>query len=121
MPPRIHPPEEAFLYSNCGYALAALIVEEVSGTPFDQYVQHGIFHRWRLEDYRTGGYTSLMAVGTFRRLRRHSSSMPSCWTSLPIEGLRRLSTRCTPGHLRRTACAVRTPGHLPTCAPLHQP
>ncbi len=38
MPPRTYEPGEAFLYSNHGYALAAYIVEQVSGTPFDQYV-----------------------------------------------------------------------------------
>jgi CubicO group peptidase (beta-lactamase class C family) len=43
MPPRTHPPGEVFVYSNYGYALAALIVEEVSGTPFDQYVEQKIF------------------------------------------------------------------------------
>jgi CubicO group peptidase (beta-lactamase class C family) len=43
MPPRSHPPGEVNIYSNHGYALAALIVEEVSGTPFDQYVEQNIF------------------------------------------------------------------------------
>jgi CubicO group peptidase (beta-lactamase class C family) len=43
MPPRTHPPGEGFIYSSYGYALAALIVEEVSGTPFDRYVEQEIF------------------------------------------------------------------------------
>jgi CubicO group peptidase (beta-lactamase class C family) len=43
MPPRIHPPGEDFVYSNYGYALAALVVQEVSDTPFDQYVKQNIF------------------------------------------------------------------------------
>jgi CubicO group peptidase (beta-lactamase class C family) len=43
MPPRTHPPGETFIYSNYGYALAALVVEEVSGIPFDQYVEQNIF------------------------------------------------------------------------------
>jgi CubicO group peptidase (beta-lactamase class C family) len=43
MPPRTYPPGEDFIYSNYAYALAALIVEEVSGTPFDQYVKQNIF------------------------------------------------------------------------------
>ncbi len=42
MPPPTHPPGEVFIYSNYGYALAALIVEEISGTPFDQYVEQNI-------------------------------------------------------------------------------
>lgn len=43
MPSPTNPPGEVFTYSNYGYALAALIVEEVSGTPFDQYVEQYIF------------------------------------------------------------------------------
>lgn len=43
MPSPSHPPGEVFLYSNYGYALAGLIVEEVSGIPFDQYVGQNIF------------------------------------------------------------------------------
>lgn len=42
MPPRTGAPSKAFLYSNHGYALAAYIVEEVSGIPFDQYVAEQI-------------------------------------------------------------------------------
>ena len=42
MPPRTHPPDETFIYSNYGYALAALVVEDVSGIPFDQYVEQNI-------------------------------------------------------------------------------
>lgn len=43
MPPRTHPPGEVYIYSNYGFALAALIVEEVSGVPFDQYAEEHIF------------------------------------------------------------------------------
>ena len=43
MPSPTDPPGEVFSYSNYGYALAALIVEEVSSTPFDQYVEQNIF------------------------------------------------------------------------------
>jgi CubicO group peptidase (beta-lactamase class C family) len=42
MPPRTAPPGEEFIYSNHGYALAAYVVEEVSGIPFDQYVMENI-------------------------------------------------------------------------------
>jgi CubicO group peptidase (beta-lactamase class C family) len=35
---RIAPPGGTFRYSNHGYALAAYVVEEVSGLPFDRYV-----------------------------------------------------------------------------------
>ena len=43
LPLPIHPPGETFIYSNYGFALAALIVEQVSGIPFDQYVEQNIF------------------------------------------------------------------------------
>jgi CubicO group peptidase (beta-lactamase class C family) len=43
MPSPASPPGDDFNYSNYGYALAALIVEEVSSTPFDQYVEQNIF------------------------------------------------------------------------------
>jgi CubicO group peptidase (beta-lactamase class C family) len=42
MPPRSDPPGETHRYSNHGYALAAYVVEEVSGQPFDQYVSDQI-------------------------------------------------------------------------------
>jgi CubicO group peptidase (beta-lactamase class C family) len=43
MPSPTYLPGEVFNYSNYGYALAALIVEEVSDIPFDQYVEQNIF------------------------------------------------------------------------------
>ena len=43
MPPRTHLPGKEFVYSSYGYALAALIVEEVSAMRFDQYVEEKIF------------------------------------------------------------------------------
>jgi len=43
LPSPTHPPGKMFIYSNYGYALAALIVEDVSGIPFNQYVEENIF------------------------------------------------------------------------------
>ncbi|MEM7130427.1 MAG: serine hydrolase domain-containing protein [Chloroflexota bacterium] len=42
MPPRIMPPGEVTSYSNHGFALAALIAEEVTGVPFWQYTEEHI-------------------------------------------------------------------------------
>ena len=39
MPPQIRPPGEVLTYSNHSYGLLGLIVEEVSGAPFDEYVK----------------------------------------------------------------------------------
>jgi len=43
IPARKDPVGEVFRYSNHGYALAAFVVEEVSGIPFDEYVSENIF------------------------------------------------------------------------------
>ncbi len=43
LPPRIRPPGELIAYSNHGYALAGLLVEEISGVPFESYLDEHIF------------------------------------------------------------------------------
>lgn len=43
-------PGEEFVYSNHGYALAAYVVEEVSGTSFDQYVLENILQPLGMEN-----------------------------------------------------------------------
>ena len=43
IPARVRPPGELTAYSNYGAALAGYIVEQVSGIPFDQYVEQHIF------------------------------------------------------------------------------
>jgi CubicO group peptidase (beta-lactamase class C family) len=48
MPPRVLPPGKYFAYSNHGFALAGLIVEEVSGEGFNDYVQKHIFAPLRM-------------------------------------------------------------------------
>ena len=42
MPARVRPPGEVTAYSNYGSALAAYIVAQVSGMPFDKYVEENI-------------------------------------------------------------------------------
>ncbi len=43
MPARVLPPGDVFSYSNHGVALAGLIVQNVSGLPFETYVEQNIF------------------------------------------------------------------------------
>ena len=43
MPARIRPPGEISAYSNYGAALAGYIVSQVSGEPYDRYVQEHLF------------------------------------------------------------------------------
>jgi CubicO group peptidase (beta-lactamase class C family) len=50
MPPVTRMPGASHTYSNYGYALAALVVEEVSGQPFDQYVLDHILRPLQMSD-----------------------------------------------------------------------
>src|SRR6266581_1399756 len=43
LPARVRPPDELTAYSNYGFALAGYIVEQVSGMPFEQYVEQYLF------------------------------------------------------------------------------
>jgi CubicO group peptidase (beta-lactamase class C family) len=43
MPPRIRSPGQVSVYSEHGYALAGLLIEEVSGAHFAAYMRHNIF------------------------------------------------------------------------------
>lgn len=43
MPRRVRPPGEMFAYSNYGAALAGLIVQQVSGIPYNDYIEQKIF------------------------------------------------------------------------------
>ncbi|RJX41780.1 class A beta-lactamase-related serine hydrolase [Paenibacillus pinisoli] len=45
MPARVMPPGEMIAYSNYGTALAGLIVEDVSGIAYNDYIQRNIFDR----------------------------------------------------------------------------
>ena len=48
MPARVLPPGKFFAYSNHGFALAGLVVEEVSGEDFDGYIAKHIFTPLRM-------------------------------------------------------------------------
>jgi CubicO group peptidase (beta-lactamase class C family) len=68
MPPRVEAPGQVFRYCNQCYALAAYIVEQVSGISFDQYVEENILAPLGME--RTGYLLSPLmphglAVGYF--------------------------------------------------------
>ena len=43
LPERIVPPGEVFIYSNLGMALAAFLVEEITGKDFEQYAIENLF------------------------------------------------------------------------------
>src|SRR6266567_6670072 len=48
MPARVRPPGVVTAYSNYGMALAGYLVEQVSGMPFEQYVEQHIFQPLRM-------------------------------------------------------------------------
>jgi CubicO group peptidase (beta-lactamase class C family) len=50
MPPSTHPPGSEHIYSNYGYALAALVVEETTGESFDRYVLNHILLPLQMND-----------------------------------------------------------------------
>jgi len=43
MPPRVRPPGEVSIYSEHGYALAGLLIEEISGASFAAYMRRNVF------------------------------------------------------------------------------
>jgi CubicO group peptidase (beta-lactamase class C family) len=49
MPERVNPPGAWSSYSNWGTALAGLIVEEISGLPFPEYIEKNIFEPLQME------------------------------------------------------------------------
>lgn len=54
MAPQVYPPGRVVLYSNHGNALAGLVVEQVAGVPFGEYVQTRILQPLQMDDSRFG-------------------------------------------------------------------
>lgn len=52
MPPRSRDPENAPSYSNYGYALVGLVVERISGMPFDRFLTDSVLAPLGLRDTR---------------------------------------------------------------------
>lgn len=48
--PPYRPPGERFQYSNAGYLVLGLVVEELTGQPFDEVVQQRVFDRAQMHD-----------------------------------------------------------------------
>ncbi|MFX0196016.1 MAG: serine hydrolase domain-containing protein, partial [Candidatus Hodarchaeota archaeon] len=49
MPPRVMPPGDVTSYSNHGFALAGYLVEEISGTPFSEYIDKNILQPLKMK------------------------------------------------------------------------
>ncbi len=48
--PMMYPKGERFQYNNTGYVVLGLIIEEITGKPFDFYLQETIFNTCRMTD-----------------------------------------------------------------------
>jgi CubicO group peptidase (beta-lactamase class C family) len=83
MPPRIYPPGEFHIYSNYGYALAGLVVEEVAGQPFDRYVADHILGPLGMDDSRylvSPPAPDAIAIG-YQVQQREQVAQPLDWDS----------------------------------------
>ncbi|HVN49003.1 MAG TPA: serine hydrolase domain-containing protein, partial [Bacteroidota bacterium] len=60
-PPRLFPPDKKYKYSNTGYAVLASVVEQVSGNPFDAFLEERVFHRLGMMHTYIGSYTQSIA------------------------------------------------------------
>jgi CubicO group peptidase (beta-lactamase class C family) len=54
-------PGEAEVYSNSGYFLLGLVIEKVSGLPYEQYVQRNLFDRAGMPDSRYCSNSTIVA------------------------------------------------------------
>ena len=52
LPPVVYPPGEVINYSNFGLSLAGLVIEEVSGMPYEQYLRTNILEPLGMTDAR---------------------------------------------------------------------
>lgn len=72
-PARVRPPGEAMAYSNYGISLAGHVVEEVSGIPFERYVEKNVFDPLDMESttFAQPPAPDLREVGHGLRRRGH--------------------------------------------------
>jgi CubicO group peptidase (beta-lactamase class C family) len=74
--PLSSPPGETYIYSNSGYVLLGLIIEQVSGQPYEAFIRSNIFEPLQMEnsgyDHNRGtiqnqaiGYTQVGTPGSF--------------------------------------------------------
>jgi CubicO group peptidase (beta-lactamase class C family) len=76
--PLASPPGERFEYANVGYALLAAVVEEVTGKPFEDYLEQQIFKPAGMEDTGFIGDADLIQSG---RASKRRTEEPGAWTA----------------------------------------
>ena len=102
----LYPPSTYFQYSNLGLALLGEIVAEVSGMPYEQYIEENILEPLRLAETRTKlpesqwrgklatGYSALKRDGTRDMLRLFQARgiAPAAGFSSTVEDLARFAS-----------------------------
>lgn len=80
--PLIAPIDEAFNYSNSGYSLLAMVIEEVGGKPYEEWIRDEIMDRAGVEGF---GYripywrADTLAVGIRRNGERFGTPLDHAW------------------------------------------
>ncbi len=76
--PLVSEPGKEFHYANAGYALLAAVVEEVTGKPFEEYVEKQLFAPAKLTETGFIGDRDLIRSG---RAARRRTDEPGKWTA----------------------------------------
>ena len=85
MPARVRPPGEVAAYSNYGMALAGYIVEQVSGVPYDRYIEQNILLPL---DMKNSTAAQPVPYGLKDRLSEGYTYSGGLYTSVPFEYIR---------------------------------
>ena len=90
LPPQIRPSGKVIMYSNHGYALLGLIVEEVSGLPFDKYVRKHILNPLEMNSSaykREAEFNLNYAVSYMQKGEQFTPFIPDFILGYPAGGL----------------------------------
>jgi CubicO group peptidase (beta-lactamase class C family) len=68
-----YPPETLLSYSNIGFTLLGAIVEQVSGVPYEQYIQHNILQKL---DMHTAGFDSAALAKAYTPKKKLNQEPP---------------------------------------------
>lgn len=75
-------PGEEFSYSNSGYVLLAAIIEQVSGQPFEEFMQEAIFEKFNLQhtSFETNEQSAQPYYGYRQDLSRRAPTYHWSWS-----------------------------------------
>jgi CubicO group peptidase (beta-lactamase class C family) len=91
LPARVYPPGKIIGYSNYGAALAGYIIQEVTGMPYEQYIEENLLaplemHRSSIRQPVPAEWTSDLALGHYPGLRG-PAPLHEYFPSAPVVGL----------------------------------